>query len=342
MTHDELFMQRALELAQLGAGYVSPNPMVGSVIVHNNVIVGEGWHQNFGGPHAEVIAIQSVKNSSLLPECVAYVNLEPCSHTGKTPPCADLLIKNRIKRVVIGTQDPNPLVSGKGIKKLTEAGIDVSIDVLKEKALTLNKRFFTFITKQRPFIILKWAQTSDGFIAKEDYDSKWISNEYSRKLVHKWRTEEDSVLVGARTAAMDNPRLSVRDWSGRNPFRIVIDNQLSLDESLHIFDDSQKTLIYNHKLQEVKGSNHFIKLDKEGQLNQLTHDLFLRGIQSVIVEGGAKTLNEFIQENLWDEMRVFTASKTIGKGIVAPTPIGKLEATQGLAGDRLQVFVNQF
>jgi len=342
MTHDELFMQRALELAQWGAGYVSPNPMVGCVIVHNNVIVGEGWHQKFGGPHAEVIAIQSVKNSSLLPECVAYVNLEPCSHTGKTPPCADLLIKNRIKRVVIGTQDPNPLVSGKGIKKLTEAGIDVSIDVLKEKALTLNKRFFTFITKQRPYIILKWAQTSDGFVAKEDYDSKWISNEYSRKLVHKWRTEEDAVLVGARTTAMDNPRLSVRDWSGRNPVRIVIDDQLSLDGTLHVFDNSQTTFIYNQKLKEIKGSNHFIKLDKEGKLPRLIHDLFLRGIQSVIVEGGSKTLNEFIQENLWDEMRVFTASKTIGKGIVAPTPSGKLEATQGLAGDRLQVFVNQF
>jgi len=211
MTPDELFMQRALELAQLGIGYVSPNPRVGCVIVHENKIIGEGWHQKFGEVHAEVNAINSVNDQSLLKESIVYVNLEPCSHFGKTPPCVDLLIEHHVKKVVIGNLDINPLVQGQGIKKLKDAGIETITGVLEKEGHELNKRFFTFIEKQRPYIILKWAQTSDEFIAQKNFESKWISNEFSRQLVHRWRSEEDAVLVGTRTASHDNPSQTVRD-----------------------------------------------------------------------------------------------------------------------------------
>jgi diaminohydroxyphosphoribosylaminopyrimidine deaminase/5-amino-6-(5-phosphoribosylamino)uracil reductase len=243
---DEVFMRRALELALLGMGSVSPNPMVGCVIIHHDKIVGEGWHKQYGEAHAEVNAIATIADKSLLKECTVYVNLEPCSHFGKTPPCADLLIEHRVKKVVVANLDSNPLVASEGVKKLRTAGIEVITGILEKEGRELNKRFFTFMEKQRPYIMLKWAETSDGFIARENFDSKWISNEYSRQLVHKWRAENDAVLVGTKTAFHDNPELNVRDWSGRNPVRIVLDRFLRLSEKLHVFDRKQKTLCYNY------------------------------------------------------------------------------------------------
>jgi diaminohydroxyphosphoribosylaminopyrimidine deaminase / 5-amino-6-(5-phosphoribosylamino)uracil reductase len=245
MDMEILFMQRALDLAALGRGTVSPNPMVGCVIVHQNKIIGEGYHQQYGGAHAEPNAINSVRDKDLLSQSTLYVTLEPCAHWGKTPPCANLLIEMKVRKVVIATKDANPEVGGKGIYLLKEAGIEVITGVLEDQARELNKRFFTSMEKQRPYVILKWAQTRDGFIARENFDSKWISNSYSRQLVHKWRSEEDAIMVGTQTARYDNPMLNVRDWTGRNPLRIVLDRHMSLKSELHLFDGSQPTLRYN-------------------------------------------------------------------------------------------------
>jgi diaminohydroxyphosphoribosylaminopyrimidine deaminase / 5-amino-6-(5-phosphoribosylamino)uracil reductase len=228
-------MQRAIQLAKLGLGNVAPNPMVGAVIVYNDIIIGEGYHQKYGEAHAEVNAINSVKNKELLNESTIYVSLEPCSHYGKTPPCANLIVENGIKKVVIGCSDPNPLVAGNGIKILIEAQIEVIDNVLEKECIELNKRFFTYINKNRPFIILKWAQTANGFIARENFDSKWISCEESRMWVHKWRAEEAAILVGKNTAKYDNPSLTVRDWNGKNPLRVVLDYHLELPLTHHLF-----------------------------------------------------------------------------------------------------------
>jgi diaminohydroxyphosphoribosylaminopyrimidine deaminase / 5-amino-6-(5-phosphoribosylamino)uracil reductase len=316
---DARFMNRALELATLGLGAVSPNPMVGCVIVYRGEIIGEGWHVQYGGPHAEVNAVEKVKDKSLLPESTVYVSLEPCSHYGKTPPCADLLIRHRVKKVVVCNLDINPLVAGKGIQKIRDAGIEVEENILAEAGEEVNKRFFTYFKMQRPYIILKWAQTADGFLARENYDSKWISNEFSRKLVHKWRSEEDAVLVGRNTAQHDNPSLNVRDWSGRNPVRIVMDRDLRLSENLNLFDRTQQTLVYNlHKNYIEEQNLQYVKLTDKDFLYDLIHDLYLKKIQSVIVEGGAIVLNEFIGKGLWDEARVFVSKQIFGKGISAP------------------------
>ncbi len=337
-TTDELFMHRALELAALGRGAVSPNPLVGCVVVHNGIVIGEGFHQQYGGPHAEVNAIESVPDKTLLKESTVYVNLEPCSHVGKTPPCADMLIGHQVKRVVVSNLDSNPLVAGEGIKKLRAANIEVITGVLEKQGREFNKRFFTFIEKQRPYIILKWAETADGFVARENFDSKWISNEHSRQLVHKWRTEEDSVLVGSKTAAHDNPLLNVRDWTGRNPIRIVIDRFLKLSERLHLFDRSQKTICYNLMKQEEHPNLSLIRLDEEDFLNALVHDLYKQKIQSIIIEGGAHTLSRFIELNLWDEARTFVSPKTFKQGIVAPALHGNLKSEQFIVNDILKIF----
>jgi diaminohydroxyphosphoribosylaminopyrimidine deaminase / 5-amino-6-(5-phosphoribosylamino)uracil reductase len=338
MTPVELFMKRALELAQLGAGHVSPNPLVGCVIVHNDKIIGEGWHQKYGEPHAEVNAVNSVNDKSLLRESTVYVNLEPCTHFGKTPPCADMLIAYNLKRVVIANQDSNPMVSGKGIKKLGEAGIEVVTDVLRKEGLELNKRFFTYIEKQRPYIILKWAQTADGFIAHENYESKWISNDFSRQLVHRWRSEEDAVLVGTKTAAHDNPQLSVRDWTGRNPVRIVIDRFLRLSTKLHLFDKKQKTICYNLLKHEEHKNLLLVRLDENDFIDQLIHDLYKRKIQSVIIEGGSLTLSLFLQRNLWDEARVFESSRVFGTGIKAPEIRNGIPLQHSISTDHLKIY----
>lgn len=338
MIPDEIFMLRALELAELGAGSVSPNPKVGCVIVYENQIIGEGWHRKYGEAHAEVNAIHAVANKALLKESTVFVNLEPCAHTGKTPPCADLLINHSIKQVVIANQDPNPLVAGKGILNLKSAGIAVQTGLLEKEGSVLNKRFFTFINKKRPYIILKWAQTSDGFMARENYDSKWISNIYSRQLVHKWRAEEDAVLVGTRTVAHDNPQLTVREWTGRNPTRLVIDRLLKLDQSLSLFDGAIATRCYNLLKKEHRPNLSYIQLDDKNFIDQVLADCYEQGIQSIMVEGGAKTLEQFIAEGYWDEARVFTSAQTFGRGVKAPGIVGTCTAHEAIHGDDLRIY----
>ncbi len=335
---DEVFMGRALELAALGIGSVSPNPMVGSVIVHDGKIIGEGWHKKYGEAHAEVNAVNSVQDKSLLKESTVYVTLEPCAHTGKTPPCADMLISHHVKNVVVANMDTNPLVAGNGVKKLRASGIEVITGILEKQGRELNRRFFTYMEKQRPYIILKWAETADGFIARENYDSKWISNAFSRQLTHKWRAEEDSILVGSRTASYDNPQLNVRDWSGRNPVRVVIDRFLKLDASLHVFDKKQKTILYNLIKQEEHDNLSVIRLDGEDFLSNLVKDLHKQKIQSVIVEGGTTTLNLFIAAGLWDEARIFQSARIFGKGINAPTLYGKCIHWKMIDSDKLAIY----
>ena len=336
---DELYMLRTLELAAMGRGYVSPNPMVGCVIVKDDLIVAEGWHEKYGGAHAEVNAIDSLEDKTLLEGATLYVNLEPCAHHGKTPPCADLILNYPIKKIVICNFDPNPLVSGKGIEKLIAGGKEVEVGILEESGLELNKRFFTFIEKKRPYILLKWAETNDGFIARENYDSKWISGELSRKLVHKWRTEEDAVMIGTNTALYDNPQLNVRDWTGRNPTRVLIDKNLQVPEGAHLFDGTQTTICYNYKKSEVKNLVEFVKLDPIDDLLKISlADLYERKIQSIIVEGGALLLNSFIKEGLWDEARIFRSKKEFGNGIEAPHLRGKRISIDKIGEDELIVY----
>jgi diaminohydroxyphosphoribosylaminopyrimidine deaminase / 5-amino-6-(5-phosphoribosylamino)uracil reductase len=336
----EIFMRRALALAARGKGMVSPNPLVGCIIVHDGRLIGEGWHMQYGGPHAEVNAVAAVSDQSLLPKSTVYVTLEPCAHFGKTPPCADMLIRQNVRKVVVANLDTNPLVSGEGIRKLRAAGIEVITGVLDSEARELNKRFFTAIENSRPYIILKWAQTADGFIARENYDSKWISNAFSRQLVHKWRTEEDAILVGMRTAQHDNPQLNVRDWTGRNPTRVVIDRFLKLNSKLHLFDGTQKTICYNVLLHEEHPNLLRIRIPEENFLTELIGDLHKRKIHSLIVEGGAQTLNAFISLGLWDEARVFISTQLFGKGILAPGISGKTQH-HSIGTDTLQIISNR-
>ncbi|MFC5410403.1 bifunctional diaminohydroxyphosphoribosylaminopyrimidine deaminase/5-amino-6-(5-phosphoribosylamino)uracil reductase RibD [Larkinella bovis] len=340
MNNDVLFMSRALELAALGRGHVSPNPLVGCVIVHNHRIIGEGWHRQYGGPHAEVNAVRSIADESLLAESTVYVTLEPCSHFGKTPPCADLLIEKKVKKVVVCNEDPNPLVAGKGLAKLRAAGIEVETGLLAERGRELNRRFFTFIEKKRPYLILKWAETADGFLAPADFRPMPISGSLSRQLVHQWRTQEDAILVGTNTARHDNPQLNVRLWSGRNPVRIVIDRHLQLPASLHLFDGSQPTLVYaTVPVPETAGATTFIQLDSEAPfLPQLVADLYQRKIQSVIVEGGAVLLESVLRQQLWDEVRIFKSTTILGEGLAAPALRGRLTSTKQVGEDWLMTY----
>jgi diaminohydroxyphosphoribosylaminopyrimidine deaminase/5-amino-6-(5-phosphoribosylamino)uracil reductase len=311
-------MRRALELAESGRGFVSPNPMVGCVIVHEDQIIGEGFHEIYGGPHAEVNAINAIKNPELLSESTAYVSLEPCAHWGKTPPCANLLVEKGLKKVVIGALDSNPLVGGKGVEILRKAGIEVVTGVLEREARLQNRRFFTQIEKKRPYVILKWAQSKDGFVARSDYSSKWISNARGRQLVHKCRAEEDAILVGKNTAKYDNPSLTVREWTGKNPLRLVIDPNLELPENLNLFDQIVPTICYNTIKSDKTDNLEFVKLKPGFELKEILEDLNSRKIQSLIVEGGSFVLNKFIEEGLWDEARVFTGPTEFGEGISAP------------------------
>ncbi|WP_299758885.1 bifunctional diaminohydroxyphosphoribosylaminopyrimidine deaminase/5-amino-6-(5-phosphoribosylamino)uracil reductase RibD [uncultured Pontibacter sp.] len=335
---DEKYMRRALELAQLGSGYTSPNPMVGCVVVHEGQIIGEGWHKQYGGSHAEVNAIAAVEDKSLLPKSRVYVTLEPCSHYGKTPPCADLLISHGVKDVVICNTDPNPLVAGRGIKKLFEAGAQVKVGVLEHEGLELNKRFFTFHGQKRPYILLKWAETADGFIAAANYGQEQISGKLAQRLVHKWRSGEQAIMVGSRTALYDNPRLNTRLWHGQNPLRLVIDKQLLLPPHLHLFDGSQPTVVYTYKQQDNRENLYFVQL-QEGEfiLPQIMQDLHQRNILSVMVEGGTFLLESLLQANLWDEALVFKSlHKTIPTGIKAPgMAFGRLINIQTLGSDQL-------
>ncbi|MCY7350256.1 MAG: bifunctional diaminohydroxyphosphoribosylaminopyrimidine deaminase/5-amino-6-(5-phosphoribosylamino)uracil reductase RibD [Cytophagaceae bacterium] len=356
---DARFMKRALDLATLGYGAVSPNPLVGCVIVsgrsagavdaQDGRVIGEGWHQKYGEAHAEVNAINDVLRrygetdaAPLLAEATAYVTLEPCAHWGKTPPCAELLIRHRLRRVVVGNDDPNPLVAGRGIQTLIEADIEVETGVLREKGCWLNRRFFTAVEKNRPYIVLKWAQSADGFVARPDFGAVPISNALSQQLVHKWRGEEDAILVGTRTALHDNPRLNVRHWPGRDPVRVVIDRQRVLPSTLHVLDGSQPTLFYNLLENREAENLTFVQLDAAGDfLTQLVTDLHHRRIQSVLVEGGTATLEGFLNRNLWDEIRVFRSSDSLGAGIPAPRLAGQLLAREDILGDELLIFVRE-
>ena len=342
--HHEQYMQRCIQLAQLGNGYVAPNPMVGCVIVYENKIIGEGYHHNYGEAHAEVNAINSVQNKSVLPQVTLYVNLEPCAHFGKTPPCADLIIANKIKTVVIGCSDSFDKVNGKGIEKLKAAGVEVITDVLKTEALDLNKRFFTYHNKKRPYLILKWAQSADGFIAPiqqnsdfEKTDTTWISNPLSRKLVHKWRSEEAAILIGTNTALTDNPTLNTRDWQGKSPLRIVLDNQLRLPNTLSIFKKDYATIIFNSIKNEELENLHFIKINFENALEEILKDLYQRQIQSIIIEGGSLLLNSFIEKGLWDEARIFKSKMSLNNGVKAPSVSGQNISSIQIENDVLEI-----
>lgn len=338
MTRNEIFMLRALELAEKGRGHVSPNPMVGCVIVHDDLIIGEGYHQRYGEAHAEVNAINAVRNPELLSEATAYVTLEPCAHFGKTPPCANLLVEKGIKSVVIATVDPNPQVGGKGVKILEDAGIEVKVGVLEKEARAQNRRFFTQIEKKRPYVILKWAQTLDGFVARSDYSSKWISNPASRQLVHRWRAEEDAIIVGKNTAKYDDPTLNVRDWVGKDPLRLVVDSRLELRSDLKLFDGLIPTVCYNTQKNEIQKNLEFVKLSDDFSLNEILSDLNERKVQSLIVEGGAFLLNKFIEAELWDEARVFIGQSKFWEGISAPRLPSPSQNELELEGDKLRVY----
>jgi len=318
---DKIYMQRCLDLAIKGIRTVSPNPMVGCVIVHKNKIIGEGYHEAFGKEHAEVNAINQVQDKKLLKESKMYVSLEPCAHTGKTPPCSGLIIKHQIPEVLIGIEDPNPKVSGKGIAKLEKSGIKVKVGILKPECFDLNKRFFTFHQKQRPYVILKWAQTLDGYLDKvrdgDEQKINWISAPETQTLIHKWRSEEQSILVGRNTIINDNPSLTVREYGGVNPIRIVIDSQLQISESLKIYSKEAPTLVFNRVKDEKKNNIEWIKIN-ETNTKHILDELYKRNIQSVFVEGGSRTLQYFIIDNAWDEARVIVGQKNFDEGYKAP------------------------
>ncbi len=336
-------MSRCLELAVMGMGHVSPNPMVGAVLVHEDRIIGEGYHEQYGQAHAEVNCLKSVKpeDRHLIGDSTLYVSLEPCSHHGKTPPCADLIIDNQIKKVVTGSHDPNPLVSGRGIARMRAAGIEVIENVLREECDDLNKRFITFHTKHRPYVILKWAQSAEGNMASQEEKQVWLSDEYSKKLSHKWRTEEDAILVGARTAIIDDPQLTVRLWEGRNPVRVLIDRHLRVPETARILDEDAMTIIYNVSKEGLDNGNVYVGLGPNESIGeQILHDLHKRSIASVIVEGGAYTLNEFIKAGTWDEARIIQTPVSLPGGIAAPHINGKLMKEEKLDNDTLLIKMN--
>lgn len=317
------YIYRCLELAKNGIFEALPNPSVGAVIVCNDLIIGEGATSKYGGPHAEVNAINSVKSKNLLSKSTLYVSLEPCSHFGKTPPCADLIIKMNIPKVVIGITDPFSKVCGQGITKLKQAGIEVIVGVLEKECKELNKRFLTLHQKQRPYIILKWAQTYDGFIAPlnvENHKVFWISNSYSQQLVHKWRSEEVAFLVGRKTAESDNPSLTTRSWFGKNPLRIFIDRTANLNQSYTLKSKDAKTLCFTEN-PKTKNDKHitYIQIDfSENIIPQICKTLFEMQIASVVIEGGLKTLQSFIDSDYWDEARIFTSQNIIKQGIRSP------------------------
>jgi len=335
-------MRRCLQLAAKGLGSVAPNPMVGCVIVHNNVIIGEGYHQKYGEAHAEVNAIASVVNKNLLAESTVYVNLEPCSHYGKTPPCSDLLIEHKIKRVVVACLDTNPLVAGKGIAKLRNAGVEVFTGVLENEARELNKRFFTYHEKKRPYVILKWAQTKDGFISKLPPFTKqenWITNDESKKLVHTWRAQEQAILVGTTTALLDNPALTVRLTEGKTPIRVLIDKALKVPITNAIFSNEAETIVFTEKKVGNKNNIVYHQIDfAKDTVSQILNYLYERKITSLIIEGGTQTLQGFIDKDAWDETRVFTGNKYFQSGLKAPIINKNKSNSQKIGDDELCVF----
>lgn len=341
MLSDEHFMQRAIDLALLAGVDAAPNPMVGAVIVHNGRIIGEGWHQRHGEPHAEVNAVASVKEPELLSGATIYVSLEPCAHFGKTPPCANLLVEKRFKRVVIGTVDPFAKVAGQGIEILLSAGIDCTIGVLSEACQELNKRFFTFHERQRPYVFLKWAQTADGFIdaprAAHETGIRWISAPETQTLTHYRRAQEQAILTGWKTIANDNPSLTTRAVAGKNPLRIIVDSELKAPSTATVFTDGLPTVVLNTRKSGENGAVRFIQLPDTTVESQLKA-LWELNLLSVIVEGGRHTLQQYIDSGLWDEATVIQGRSVFGAGTPAPV-IGKLPDSSGVfAGDTLYEF----
>ena len=327
---DKVFMQRCIELAQKGLGNTYPNPLVGCVIVKNDEIIAEGWHKKAGAAHAEVDAIQKVINKSILKECTLFVNLEPCSHFGKTPPCTDLIIEMGIPNIVIGCQDSNEKVSGKGIKKLIEAGCNVITGVLEKKCQTMNQRFFTFHEKKRPYIILKWAESKDGFMAPKNPEKDyWLTHPHSRQRVHQWRSEEQAILVGSQTVLNDDPNLSTRLWFGKNPIRFAIDPNHRIPKKSNLNDGEITTFFLVDENSDRKSDNNIISAEK------ILESLYKKNIQSVIIEGGAKTLEFFIENKIWDVARVFKTNKNLNDGLLAPKIEGELKSRTTIQNDIL-------
>lgn len=336
-------MRRCFTLASRGIGFVAPNPLVGAVVVHNNKIIGEGFHQTYGGHHAEVNAIASVSDHSLLKESTIYVNLEPCAHHGKTPPCADLIIDSGIPRVVVANRDPFVDVDGKGLEKLHAKRVDVTTGILEQEGRHLNRAFFTFHEKKRPYFLLKWAQTKDGFFdtlrSSDETGSNWISSPKTRKLVHTWRAQHQAILVGAQTVLRDDPELTVRDASGRQPARILLDPDQLVTPPKRILNDAAQTLVWSPKL--TLETENVTRFNPETDLiDQVLAELHQRNIQSVLIEGGAFTLNAFISRGLWDEARIITGQKTFRQGLPAPTITGKLHHHFTYGGDHIEIRMN--
>ena len=323
MNNELKYISRCLQLAELGAGYVAPNPMVGAVLVCDDKIIGEGYHRHYGEAHAEPNAINSVKNTDLLKQSTLYVNLEPCSHYGKTPPCADLIVSSGIPRVVIGTLDPNPKVAGRGVEILRKAGVEVVVGVLEVECRELNKRFFIFQEQKRPYVLLKWAQTQDGFMDRVrttvTEPPLQISNNITRQLTHKMRSENQSILVGANTVLLDNPSLTVRNWSGKSPVRIGIDRQRRIPDDFNLLDGSISTIIFTEKDEVNKLHVEFVKIDfSTNSVKNILSEIYKRNIHSVLVEGGPTILNSFIESGLWDEANIEIAPLRIAEGMAAP------------------------
>lgn len=343
MNH-EFYIKRCLQLGKNGIGTTRPNPSVGAVIVHDNKIIGEGFTSPYGESHAEVNAINSVKKQELLQKSTMYVTLEPCSHFGKTPPCSDLIVRKKIPNVVIGCIDTNSLVSGKGVERLKKGGCNVIVGILEEECLKHHKRFFAVQNKKRPYIILKWAETQDGFIApatKNGQQPVWISNKYSQQMVHKWRAEEHTILVGTNTVIADNPQLTVRSYSGNNPIRVVLDKNLRLPKNSNVFDKNVTTIVFTEVKKESKDNLIFEKIDFSKNIaQQICNVLYIHKIQSVIIEGGRQTLQTFIDESLWDEARVFIGSIYFEKGVERPNFKGKLRVTKNVKQDVLKLYTN--
>lgn len=340
MTKEEVYIKRCISLAKKGLKSTAPNPMVGCVIVHNNKIIGEGYHIKYGEAHAEVNAIEQVKEKELLSKSTLYVSLEPCVHFGKTPPCCNLIIEKKIPKVVIACVDPFDEVSGKGIERLENAGIEVVLGVLEKEALELNKRFFTFHKNKRPYIILKWAQTLDGFIDLDrNNNSKrevnWITTPKTKQLTDTWRSEEDAILVGKNTILNDNPKLTVRTILGKNPIRLIIDKNLELPKTSNIFNSKAQTIVFNSKINNEINNIKYVKIDSKKILNDILKWLYLNNIQSVLVEGGAYTLQQFIDENKWDEARIYIGNKFFNKGINAPVVSKKNCTTYNYNNDKI-------
>lgn len=345
----EKYISRCIQLGKNGLGIAAPNPMVGAVIVYNNTVIGEGFTSRFGGPHAEVNAIRSVTDHTLLSDATLYVTLEPCSHQGKTPPCADLIIENRIPRVVIGITDPNKKVSGQGIQKLLAAGCDVITPVLEKECREHHKRFLTFHEQKRPYIILKWAETQDGFIAPEKNIRKgnpepyWITNRYSKQKVHQWRSEEQAILVGTNTVLEDNPKLTTRLWKGHSPLRIVIDQNARIPKKYHMLDAKTPTLLITKAAKngkQVEGVDYEFIDFSDNIVPQICEVLYKYHVQSILVEGGAKTLNAFIDCNLWDEARIFTGPDNFFEGLKSPRIKGKEYKRLSIGKDLLKIIRN--